>query len=58
VKLAASQVLQVPLPPDDQAWDEAAALLESGAPVADVGATMNAAYRGSPDLLAWWSQRV
>jgi methylase of polypeptide subunit release factors len=58
VKLAASQVLEVPLPSDEGAWDEAARLLADGAAIIDVGTAMNRAYGGSGDLLAWWSQRV
>jgi hypothetical protein len=58
VKLAASQVLEVPLPSDEGAWDEAARLLESGAPVAAVGAAMNDAYGASDELFAWWSSRL
>jgi hypothetical protein len=51
-------VLEVPLPSDEGAWDEAARLLADGAAIIDVGTAMNRAYGGSDDLLAWWSQRV
>jgi hypothetical protein len=58
VKLAASQVLEEPLPLDEQASRQGAALLESGAPIAEVGAVMNAAYGASADVLTWWSARL
>ena len=58
VKLAASQVLEVPLPPDERAWREGAALLERGAPVTDVAAAMNQAYGASDAVLTWWTARV
>jgi hypothetical protein len=58
VKLAASQVLEAPLPVDREAWDEGARLLEIGAPIAEVGAVMNQAYGGTDDVLAWWAARL
>jgi predicted RNA methylase len=58
VKLAASQVLEIPLPADHDTWREGARLLESGAPVTEVGHVMNDAYGAGDDVLAWWSARL
>lgn len=66
LKLAARQVLELPLPADRPVWDEAAALVagadqvESGevAQVVDRVATlMNRAYRADDEVLAWWRAR-
>lgn len=66
LKLAARQVLDLPLPPDQAAWREAAALVASAeqadptgaAELADqVAACMNRAYGADPEVLAWWRAR-
>ncbi|MEZ5141194.1 MAG: N-6 DNA methylase [Acidimicrobiales bacterium] len=63
VKLAARDVLDVPLPPDDEAWAAAAARvpeLASGDEdrarhaLDDVGVLMNRAYGADADVLGWW----
>lgn len=62
LKLAAGQVLEVPLPADRGAWDEATALVGRRAPWADVGATMNRAWAitgdAADELLEWWRRRL
>jgi hypothetical protein len=58
VKLAASQVLEAPLPVDRAAWEEGARLLRGGAPIRQVGEVMNTAYRESDEVLAWWAARL
>ncbi|MEL6984653.1 MAG: hypothetical protein AAFO29_19655, partial [Actinomycetota bacterium] len=66
LKLAARQVLELPLPPDEGAWQEAAALVasaddappEEAAEWADaVARCMNRAYGADPEVLAWWRAR-
>jgi hypothetical protein len=71
LKLAASQVLELPLPPDLAAWDEAAALLTGfdGDPAqVEVGTAneraveaariMNRAYGASGRVFDWWLARA
>ena len=67
VKLSARQVLQAPLPTDEAAWSEAAAMLQA-APTDDEARWRTAleafagvatrAYAADPDLAAWWSTRL
>jgi hypothetical protein len=56
LRLRASDVVELPTPADRAAWDAAAEALAAGAPVAEVGAAMDAAYGlpGDDALLAWW----
>jgi hypothetical protein len=56
VRLRAADVLDLPLPADEQAWDAAAAALAAGAAAPDVAGLMNAAYGlgDDPELTAWW----
>jgi len=56
MRLRAQEVLELPLPADREAWDEAADLLERGAPLVEVGRRMDEAYGLGDDdeLLAWW----
>ena len=56
MRLRAQEVLELPLPADRGRWDEAAALLEDGAPLAEVGRAMDEAYglAGDDELLDWW----
>lgn len=67
LKLSARQVLEIPLPTDAAAWDDAAALLQAYAgadgnrPAAGLeafGSTMTRAYGASAEVLAWWSARL
>jgi hypothetical protein len=72
VKLAARQVLQVPLPTDHEAWSRGAGLLRDGvgptgegpspALMAEVGRELIAAHGlggpGAAELLAWWCARL
>lgn len=68
LKLSASDVTAIPLPPDEEAWGEGARLLEAAVTAAGGGAApdldpfaaaMGAAYRTGDDVLAWWgSQRA
>jgi hypothetical protein len=54
VKLSARQVLDVPLPGDAAAWDEAAAEVAAG----DLDAAAARLCRRHPRLLAWWRSRL
>jgi hypothetical protein len=60
VRLRAAEVLDLPLPSGRDRWDEAAALLSTGAPLEEVGAAMDAAYglEGDEALLEWWIERT
>jgi hypothetical protein len=71
LKLAARQVLDVPLPVDDGAWDRGAAALERAERCAaeddevgwsrhidELGAHMCEAYRVGTDVLDWWRARL
>ena len=56
MRLRAQEVVELPLPADRSAWDEAASLLRAGSPLAEVGRRMDEAYGlvGDEELLAWW----
>lgn len=54
VKLSAAQVLDAPLPPDDEAWAAAAAALRGG----DVHGCAIALAGGDERLLGWWRARL
>ncbi|MEO7556998.1 MAG: N-6 DNA methylase [Acidimicrobiales bacterium] len=57
IKLAARQVLDVPLPADHTLWELGACRLRDG-DVAGAAQALNAAY-GTPDtVLDWWSHRA
>lgn len=67
VKVSARQLAALPLPADAAAWDEGAALVERAqrAGAGDrpgllraTARVMTAAYNGSDDTLAWWSNRA
>ncbi len=67
IKLSARQVLEVPLPADEDRWRRAADLLAESDPgsgpapdPADFGAEMGAAYGLAPDhpVLGWWLGRL
>jgi hypothetical protein len=71
LKLAARQVLELPLPADRLAWEEAASLVaevDSTAPgpsadcardtAAEVAAIMNRAYGAGEEVFAWWCRRA
>jgi N-6 DNA Methylase len=57
IKLSAKQVLEIPLPVDASAWDQAAAALAED----DLGAVaslMTEAYECDPAVLDWWVSRT
>ena len=72
LKMAANQLVELPLPTNRRAWDVAAELItttihdhpaglsvEDGWSVAiEVAASMNKAFRGSSDVFDWWLARV
>jgi hypothetical protein len=68
IKLSARQVTRIPLPGDDRAWAAAAALVPAldhpdgdrpaDSVLAEIGASMNRAYRADPSLLAWWTAHL
>jgi hypothetical protein len=68
IKLSARQLLELPLPPRGDAWDEGAAALarvaRASTPslriavLAEFGATMGAAYDTGPEVLEWWCSRL
>jgi hypothetical protein len=71
LKLAANQVLELPLPDDRTAWRRAAALIddigseqrnrnpdEGWALAVEVAAIMNQSYRSAPEVLSWWLSRA
>lgn len=60
VKLSAAQVGRIPLPADEYAWDDAAALLaEGGAAALDAAALRMAEAYGAPmePVTGWWRTR-
>lgn len=71
VKLAAREVLEIPLPIRSEPWDEAAVLLREAAAAAEAGdgphwwdllvragASMTEAYDADEGCLAWWVHRL
>ncbi len=67
LKLAARQVLEVPLPDDRSAWHRAASLIaesnttsvaDGWAVSCEVAALMNEAYRAERDVFDWWLRRA
>jgi hypothetical protein len=56
IKLSARQVLEIPLPDDDLAWDHATAAIAAG-DLASAAESMNTAYGAGDDVLAWWARR-
>jgi hypothetical protein len=57
IKLSAKQVLDVPLPIDETAWNAGAAALEAGC-VLEAGRAMSHAYATSDDVFEWWVSRL
>lgn len=66
LKLAAKQVLELPLPVDRDAWERAAALIgrsPTESPIegwrtgSEVAAIMNQAYGADDSVLVWWQRR-
>jgi len=53
----AADLLAVPLPVDDEAWQAGADAVAHGDP-AVVAAHMVRAYRSSPAITEWWSARL
>lgn len=67
VKVSARQLAALPLPSDAVAWEEGAALARRAQQAAlvdrpelllETARVMTAVYRGSGDVLAWWSDRA
>lgn len=67
VKVSARQLAALPLPSEPAAWDEGARLAERAQRAVDAdrpelllatARVMTAAYRGSDEVLAWWSARA
>ncbi|NYI47705.1 hypothetical protein BJ993_004785 [Nocardioides aromaticivorans] len=66
VKVSARQLAALPLPVDGTAWEEGAGLAQRAQRAAgadrpelllETARVMTAAYRGSREVLAWWSHR-
>jgi hypothetical protein len=57
IKLSARQVLDIPLPIDDDAWQQGADALAAGH-VLEAGEAMSEAYDTGDDVLAWWRNRL
>lgn len=68
IKVAARQVLEIPLPADAEAWEDGAELLRRSVPVTqrdewnaamgEYGAAMCTAYGVGPEVLGWWLERL
>jgi len=60
LRLRAAEVLELPLPADRAAWDEAARRLRSGGALNEVGRAGDAAYGlvDDEEVLAWWVDRL
>lgn len=60
IKLAARQVLTVPLPPDRGRWEAAARALRAGQPLVEIGPDLSAAYGVDSDhpVNDWWQARL
>lgn len=66
IKLAARDVGSIPLPPDLEAWNEAARLIAGGERTATKGRAtamavaevMNGAYNAAPGVHTWWLDRL
>ena len=66
IKLAARELLDVPVPPTGPAWDSAAELVRRAhadargrrALLLEAGAAMIEAYGADPAILAWWERRL
>jgi hypothetical protein len=57
IKLSAGQVLQVPLPTSDSAWQQGAKALAAGR-IVDAGDAMSRAYDSGDQVLEWWRSRL
>jgi len=57
IKVSARQVLQVPLPVSDSAWQEGARALSAGR-ILDAGAAMSRAYKSGDEVHEWWRSRL
>ena len=55
IKLSASQIRTIPLPPTGDAWDQAVAQLRAG-DLRAAGSSMGLAY--GCDVQAWWDARL
>lgn len=53
----AADIAAVPLPIDAEAWERGASAVRAG-DLAAVGEAMTVAYRSTPEVLAWWRERL
>ena len=53
----AADIADIPLPAEPDAWERGAAAVRSG-DLAAVGEAMTAAYRSTPEVSAWWRDRL
>ncbi|GAB3862780.1 hypothetical protein GCM10028801_28990 [Nocardioides maradonensis] len=58
LKVSAKQLAALPLPTDEVAWDEAAALAAEGGSLAEIGRLMTRAYGIDDGLVDWWLRRA
>jgi hypothetical protein len=56
IKLSARQVLEIPLPTNQSAWDRGAAAMAEGQ-LLEAGELMTAAYGCDDDVTQWWANR-
>ena len=56
IKLSARQVLEIPLPPNEAAWERGAEAMAAGE-LLEAGALMTAAYGCEADVTEWWANR-
>jgi hypothetical protein len=56
IKLSARQVLDIPLPRNNAAWERGAEAMAAGE-LLQAGALMSAAYGCDADVTQWWANR-
>jgi N-6 DNA methylase len=56
IKLSARQVLEIPLPPNEAAWERGAEALAAGE-LLEVGSLMTTAYGCDDGVTRWWANR-
>jgi hypothetical protein len=56
IKLSARQVLEIPLPRNDAAWQSGAEAIAAGE-VLEAGSLMTMAYGCDADVTQWWANR-
>jgi predicted RNA methylase len=57
IKLSARQLLDVPLPADEEAWGEGAEALRTGK-ILDAGRAMSRAFGTGDEVFDWWQARL